>query len=361
MLDIHNSMSVQQMEPQQAAQECFLASVLVPRAASTRDVVALETAMQGLALDNRHPVALELAATGSSRGFLLRATSLMSLRHLCDQVQARYPQAIIQPVGEAHDPLALQGGEEVSVVELCAGAAAYLPLRAFREREWQQEGADPLLGILGVFNHLSSHMRVVAQLALLSASPTWSSPYLRKAVEHPLEQEHLRARSVLSGRQASGPSTFQLVGLGMLVALLLVWWRFQRQINAHIPTWVVQAALSLLHGKTPQLSPGQVSLLLIVGIVAFVMLFSLAFLLMKARSRLGGTSIYDRRLVERHAVMAARVPILARCFAAAKARANGARRGAGPTGGSLSAVPHCLRWLLRPASLVAAQGQAHTQ
>src|SRR5260221_1130550 len=106
-------MSVQQREAQQVGQECFLASVLGPRAASTRDVVALETAMQGLAQDDRHPVALELAATGSSRGFLLRATSLMSLWHLCDQVQARYPQAMIGPVGEAHDPLALQGGEEV--------------------------------------------------------------------------------------------------------------------------------------------------------------------------------------------------------------------------------------------------------
>ena len=185
MRDTQCSMSVQQMEPQQGRQERFLASVLVPRAASTRDITALETAMLGLAQDDRHPVAFELAATATSRGFLLRATSLLSLQHLCSQVQARYPQAKIGLVGEAHDPLTLQDGEEVSVVELSAGAAAYLPLRGFREREWQQEGADPLLGILGVFNHLPSHMRVLTQLALLPASPTWSSPYLRKAVEHP--------------------------------------------------------------------------------------------------------------------------------------------------------------------------------
>src|SRR5205085_1477218 len=235
MADTYNSMSVQQMEPLQAAQECFLASVLVPRAASTRDIGALETAMQGLAQDDRHPVALELAATASSRGFLLRATSAMALSHLCSQVQARYPQAIIRPVALEDDPLSFRQGEEVSVVELCAGAAAYLPLRAFREREWQHEGADPLLGILGVFNHLPPRMRVVSQLALLPASPTWSSPYLRKAVEHPLEQEHLRARLDLSRSGASGPSTLKLVGLGILVALLLVWWRFQKQINAHIP------------------------------------------------------------------------------------------------------------------------------
>src|SRR5438270_5620021 len=127
-----SSMSVQQVKQQQMGQECFLASVLVPRAASTRDIVALETAMQGLVQDDRHPVALELAATTSSRGFLLRATSLMSLQHLCGQIQARYPQAVIGPVTREHDPLALQDGEVASVVELCAGAAAYLPLRAFR-------------------------------------------------------------------------------------------------------------------------------------------------------------------------------------------------------------------------------------
>src|ERR1700694_2880093 len=152
MADTYNSMSVQQMGPPHASQECFLASVLVPRAASTRDIVALESAMQGLAQDDRHPVALELAATATSRGFLLRATSAMALSHLRGQVHARYPQSIMQPVASGQDPLAQREDEAVSVVELCAGAAAYLPLRTFREREWQEEGADPRLGVLGVFN-----------------------------------------------------------------------------------------------------------------------------------------------------------------------------------------------------------------
>ena len=210
-----------------AGNACYLASVIVPRTSSTRDITVLETAMQGLAQDARHPVALELAATASSRHFLLRATSAMSQRHLADQVQARYPQAIIRPLTQEDDPLALREGETVSAVELRAGAAAYLPLRAFRERELLQEGADPLLGILGVFNHLPAHMRVVTQLALIPASPTWSRAYRRKSVEHPLEQERLRARREFSNAQANGPGTLQLVGMGVLVALLLVWWRFQ--------------------------------------------------------------------------------------------------------------------------------------
>ena len=144
----------------EAGNAVYLASVIVPRTSSTRDITVLETAMQGLAQDARHPVALELAATASSRHFLLRATSAMSSEHLADQVQARYPQASIRPLTQQDDPLALREGETVSAVELRAGAAAYLPLRAFRERELLQEGADPLLGILGVFNHLPvSHAR----------------------------------------------------------------------------------------------------------------------------------------------------------------------------------------------------------
>jgi hypothetical protein len=281
-----------------ARNEDVLASVMVPRVASTRDITVLETAMQGLVLDARHPVALELAATASSRHFLLRATSAMSQRHLTDQVQARYPQAIIRPVGEPDDPLVLREGETASAVELRAGAAAYLPLRAFRERELLQEGADPLLGIMGVFNHLPPHLRVVAQLALIPAPPTWSRTYRRKSVEHPLEQERLCARSELSGVQANGPSTLQLVGMGVLVVLLLVWWRFTRQLDALIPSWLLQAGLSLLHGKTPQLTSAHLAALVIGGIVALVVLFCLAFVTLQIRSRVGTTPIYDMRLVD---------------------------------------------------------------
>src|SRR5258707_6489084 len=129
-------------EPVQA--EHYLALVLVPRAASTRDITVLETAMQGLAPDAKHPVALELAATASSRHFLLRATSAMSLRHLADQVQARYPQALIRLMTKAHDPLSLHEGDTVSVVELQAGAAGVLPHPARRAPELLQQHGEPL-------------------------------------------------------------------------------------------------------------------------------------------------------------------------------------------------------------------------
>src|SRR5258708_18386607 len=294
--------------------EDSLASVIVPRVASSRDITALETAMQGVAPDAHHPVALELPATASARQFLLRAPSAMSQKHLCDQVQARYPQAIIRQFVQEDDPLMLHEGEVVSAVELCAGAAAYLPLRGWRERELLQEGADPLLGILGVFNHLPPTIRVVVQLALIPAPPAWSQPYRRKAVEPPLEQERLRARRALSGAQTSGPSTFQLVGMGVLVALLLVWWRFQHQISALIPSWLLQAGSSLLHGRMPQLSSTHLVQLAVGGIRALVLLCCLAFVVLQVRSRLGGTALYDMRLVDEKTARSA-YPVRLRLFA----------------------------------------------
>jgi hypothetical protein len=274
----------------------LLASLTVPRASSTREIAALETAMQGLALDARHPVALELAATATSRQFLLRATTPFAQQHLADQVQARYPQATIQPVATEDDPLVVRTGETVSVVELRAGAVAYLPLRTWRERELLQEGADPLLGVLAVFNHLPIQMRVVAQLALLPASPTWSQPYRRKAVEHPLEPERVRTRREMGG-QTSGPGTLQLIGMSVLVALILLWWRFQHQVKAHLPPWLLQTGTSLVHGKTPQLTSAQVASLAVFGFGVLVGLFCFALVVLQIRSRFGSTPLYDMRLV----------------------------------------------------------------
>jgi hypothetical protein len=290
------SASVEGLVKIPASHDGLLSSIIVPRANSTREIATLETAMQGLALDARHPVALELAASATSRQFLVRATSEMAQRHLADQVQARYPQATIQPVTAGDDPLVMRNAEAVSVVELRAGAAAYLPLRNWRERELLQEGADPLLGLLAVFNHLPAGMRVVVQLALLPASPTWSHAYRRKAVEHPLEPERLRTRRELGG-QSSGPGTVQLIGMGVLVALLLVWWRFQHQLAARIPPWLLHAGMAILHGTTPQLTSAELATLAVTGSGVLVACFCLAFGALQIKTHLGGSPIYDMRLV----------------------------------------------------------------
>src|SRR5271169_908139 len=86
--------------------------------------------------------------------------------------------------------------------------------------------------------------------------------------------------------------------MGVLVALLLVWWRFKRQLDPLIPSWLLQAGLSLLHGKTPQFSPSHLASLVIGGCVALVMLFCLGFVVLQIRNRLGTSPMYDMRLVD---------------------------------------------------------------
>src|SRR6266567_5289834 len=136
-------------------QQRLVLQVIPPRSASNRDIAALETAMQGLALSVRHPVALEIARTRRGRQFLLRATSPAALEHLAAQIQTRYPQATILPLTE--DPLNIKPDEAITAVELQPGAASYLPLRSWRERELPVAGTDPLLGVLAAVSHVPAH------------------------------------------------------------------------------------------------------------------------------------------------------------------------------------------------------------
>jgi len=226
-------------------QQRLVLQVIPPRSASNRDIAALETVMQGLALGVRHPVTLEIARTVRGRQFLLRATSPAALEHLAAQVQARYPQANIQPFTD--DPLMLGPEETVTAVELQPGAASYLPLRSWRERELPVAGTDPLLGLLAAISQVPAKMRVVAQLALVPLSPTWSQAYRRRAVEHPLEPERQRQRRTTTSSGSAAPSTAGIIAMGMLVAVLLLWYRFSKRL----PPWILHAGSLLLHGKNP--------------------------------------------------------------------------------------------------------------
>jgi energy-coupling factor transporter ATP-binding protein EcfA2 len=276
--------------------DTLVARVRVPRASSTRDITALETAMQSLTLHERYPVALEIAGTATSRAWLLRATTPAALRHLVAQIQARYPQAEIDTPED--DPLTLQAGEVASVVELTPGAASYLPLRTLAEQELFKEGTDPLLGVLAAFDQLPPNTRAIAHLALLPLPASWSRAYRRRAVEHPLEQEHVRQQASLHQSEAATPSPAKLVGLLLLVAVLLLWWRFQKTILAHTPAWLLRAGNQVLHGQTPQFTSGEVAQLMGGGIGLFLVFFALAFLILWVRNRFGQPAIYDMRLVD---------------------------------------------------------------
>ncbi len=271
---------------------------VIPPRTAVRDLPALETAMQALALDARHPIALEIAGSATARVFLLRATSHPALEHLADQIYARYPQAKLLPLATEQDPLHLYDNEAVSVIELAAGAASYLPLRSWRERELTQEGTDPVLGLLAALGQLPTGMRVIAQLALVPAPHHWSQTGQRLAVEHPLEQERMRERYQAKAGNTSGPSASSSFGLLAIAGLVFLLLRMTPLLRRIIPLWAWQAGIQVLHGKTTHLTFAQESLLalwLAGTLVAIVLLF---ILIDQLRRHFRRTRIYDMRLVQ---------------------------------------------------------------
>ena len=156
----------------------------------------LAAAMHSLVLDERSPIALEIAGMSSQRCFLLRATTPEALEHALTQLRARYPQADMRPLAADEDPCVVHPGETASAVELKAGAASYLPLHMWDDRP--QGRNDPLLGVLGALDALPQEMRVVSQLALVPAPANWSRHDQRKAVEHALEPERQQTQQQLA-------------------------------------------------------------------------------------------------------------------------------------------------------------------
>ncbi|GCE12515.1 type IV secretory system conjugative DNA transfer family protein [Tengunoibacter tsumagoiensis] len=229
--------------------------VIPPHHIGQNDQVRLVTAMHSLVVDERHPIALELIGTTQQRGFVIRATTTESLQHVIHQLRARYPQAVFLPLPASEDPFRLETHEVVSALELQAGEASYLPLQSWNDQTAEQEGADPLLGLLAALDGVPENTRIVAQLALAPAAANWSHKDQRKAVEHALEPERNAQRQALSQQYLTGgaPST-PLIILGMIViALLIGYTRFK----SWLPVWVDEAFTTQLHGKLPQLTQTQ--------------------------------------------------------------------------------------------------------
>ena len=158
--------------------------IIPPTSWHEEEDVHLVSAMHSLVLDERSPIALEIAGMPSQRCFLLRATTPEALDHALTQLRARYPQADVRPLSADEDPFVVHPGETASVVELRAGAASYLPLHSWDDHP--QGKNDPLLGVLGALDGLPQEMRVVSQLALVPAPANWSRHDQRKAIEHAL-------------------------------------------------------------------------------------------------------------------------------------------------------------------------------
>jgi DNA helicase HerA-like ATPase len=280
--------------------------------------VTLEAAMQSLVLDKRHPVALELAGTAERRSFIVRATSQVALDHVEALLRSQYPQLGVQPLPPYEDPFRLLGpNEDVSAVELVAGAAPYLPLRSWQDPKQKSQGeADPLLGLLATLSKLPDGIRAVAQIGLVPAPPNWSKPYLRKSIEDALDPEKRRLQVDMSAARDATQATNWAVSkapweslstpviliLGVMIGLLAL-------VQCWIPAWFGEALQKLFHGQDPHLSGGQI-FQIIASIVGILLVCILIYIATERVRQLFQGEMYDTKLVsEKTSRMAYRVRI----------------------------------------------------
>jgi energy-coupling factor transporter ATP-binding protein EcfA2 len=262
-------------------------AIIVPRG-HEKDEVALASAMHGLVLDAKHPLALEIAGTPASKQFLLRATTAEAMQHATSQIRARYPQATITPLSGADDPFHLEPGEAVSGIEL-RGTAPDLPLRTLEDRELVQPGKDPVLGLLAALENLPPDTRAIAQLALAPAKANWSRAYTRRGIEHALEPE--RQQKMANLRSGGGPSTSMVI---LAVAGVLIMLLFQ---VLHVQVgWILGDLLDLLHGDVRAIPSDQFHALIISGGILLLGGASLFILIDQLRYRFKKPP-YDQRLV----------------------------------------------------------------
>ena len=244
----------------------------------------LQAAMQSLVLDARRPVALEIWGIGATghKPFLIRATDAAACSHAEAHIRGYAPQVGITTLTGRADPLHLEDHETVSVYELRPGAAAYLPMREMYK-------TDPVRAVLAALT-LPSDMRAAAQLALVPATPTWSQGNMRKAVEHPLEQERHQHRE-----SAGVPSQAGLLVLGIMFGLLCLASLFPART-----TWILHLGITLLvTGHLPPFTAGEAASFA-TGLAALVLVPAVLLLLLGwLTRRFFGTSIYDQRAVAR--------------------------------------------------------------
>ncbi len=192
--------------------------MIVPHEEGERQAQAMETWFQACATDE--PFSLDLVGTRREQGFVLRASSEAQLTLLSKQFEAQYPQAEIHRIARAADPLLVHQGELALVGEFALARASWMPLKTFSGKVLAEPGSDPLTGILAAMEPLGSGQRIICQLALVRAPDSWIARDIRKAVEHPLQEERDALITAQKGFQPNDDTEGVRIATGIVVALL---------------------------------------------------------------------------------------------------------------------------------------------
>ena len=258
--DVSNATTVL-LEPVQPIPGNPYLVMIVPHEEGLLQAEAMETWFQACSTDT--PFALELVGTQKEQGFVLRASSEDQLILLSKQLQGQYPQAELERIVPAHDPLVLRASEHAVIGEFTLVAPNWMPIKTFSGKALAEPGADPLAGLLAAMETVQSSERVICQLALVRAPESWIASDIRKAVEHPLQGERDKAAVHARGYDANpnaagvrlvvclvgflailyGSRLYQqfawfplaLLCIGVVCALigLLVWWIRRQNTNIY--------------------------------------------------------------------------------------------------------------------------------
>ena len=169
---------------QRKATEPVLLAVTPPRTGE-RTLLGVENLLSSIAVPE--PFSLELAGDAGGVTLMARCRDGQVVRQ---QLAAHYPQARLQQLEAADDPLALAEGEQAWALHLRADGPEYASLRVFEDAALVEPGSDPLLALLGAFDGLGRDERLVARLRLRSLGPEWSRGHQERAHRPAVERPH---------------------------------------------------------------------------------------------------------------------------------------------------------------------------
>ncbi len=196
-----------------------LLAVTPPRAGE-RTLLGVENMLGSIAIPE--PFSLELAGDADGVTLLARCLDDQVVR---SQIAARYPQAQIQEIPAADDPLRLADEEQAWSMTLRADGPEYVPLRVFRDDDLLDPGSDPLIALMGALANLNEGERVVARLLLRSLGPDWSEAHLEKAHKRPAAGAAQSSYAPQAGTpQAEDGLGMAVLGISAFIALKAYQW-----------------------------------------------------------------------------------------------------------------------------------------
>ena len=209
---------------------------VTPSRKGSRTVLGEENMVASL----RGPVSLDAVGDADGVGLQVRCPERSLVKQ---QLQAHYPQALIEEVAPEDDPLRLKEGEQAWSMRLRIDGPEFVPLRTFRDDDLLDAGSDPLIALVGSMSGLERGERVVASLGLRSLGPNWADAHRMR-----LAREEAASR----GPAPSSPGPGQVrggtegVGLAVLGVMALIGLRMYTWMQSG-QTWkAVLLALALL-------------------------------------------------------------------------------------------------------------------